>query len=99
MLFRVIVKVLKPSKKTNDVVAVSVGRKIYKQLKTGRIGKFAVVPDALKLNGKFESFFIMTSKTHIAHFTRTLKTTYTTSSRHCAIIYIENTYSLLNVLT
>jgi hypothetical protein len=45
------VKVLKPSKKTNDVVAVSVGRKIYKQLKTGRIGKFAVVPDALKLNG------------------------------------------------
>jgi hypothetical protein len=45
------VKVLKPSKERNDVVAVKVGRKIYKQLKTGRIGKFAVIPSALKLNG------------------------------------------------
>ena len=51
VLFKVVLKVYKPSKETNDVVAVKVGRKIYKQLKTGRIGKFAVVPDALKLNG------------------------------------------------
>ena len=51
VLFKVIVKVLKPSKETNDVVAVKVARKIYKQIKTGRIGKIAVVPDALKLNG------------------------------------------------
>ena len=51
MLFRVIIKVLKPSKERKDVVAVSVGRKILKQLKTGRIGKFAVKPGVLKLNG------------------------------------------------
>ena len=51
MLFKVIVKVLKPSKETNDVVAVKVGKKIYKQLKTGRIGKFTVIPSTLKLNG------------------------------------------------
>ena len=51
VLFNVIVIVLKPSKETNDVVAVKVGRKIYKQLKTGHIGKVAVVRDALKLNG------------------------------------------------
>ena len=51
VLFKVIVEVLKPSKETNDVVAVKVGRKIYKQLKTGRIGNIAVVRDALKLNG------------------------------------------------
>ena len=51
VLFKVVVKVLKPSKERNDVIAVKVGRKIYKQLKTGRIGKFAVVPEALKLNG------------------------------------------------
>ena len=51
VLFKVVVKVFKPSKETNDVVAVKIGRKIYKQLKTGRIGKIAVIPDALKLNG------------------------------------------------
>ena len=51
VLFRVVVKVLKPSKDTNDVVAVKVGRKINKQLKTGRIGNILVIPDAIKLNG------------------------------------------------
>jgi hypothetical protein len=51
VLFRVVVKVLKPSKETNDVVAVKVGRKINKQLKTGRIGNILVIPDAIKLNG------------------------------------------------
>ena len=52
MLFKVIIQVLKPSKETNNVVALTVGRKIYKQLKTGRIGRNAVIPGALKLNGK-----------------------------------------------
>jgi hypothetical protein len=51
VIFRVVVKVLKPSKETNDVVAVKVGRKINKQLKTGRIGNILVIPDAIKLNG------------------------------------------------
>ncbi|XP_028394789.1 hemicentin-1-like [Dendronephthya gigantea] len=49
VIFRVIVKVLKPSKESNDVVAVKIGRKINKQLKTGRIGNIQVVPDAIKL--------------------------------------------------
>jgi hypothetical protein len=44
-------KVLKPSKETNDVVAVKVGRKISKQLKTGRIGNILVVPEAIQLRG------------------------------------------------
>ena len=51
VIFRVIVKVLKPSKETNDVVAVKIGRKINKQLKTGRIGNIQVVPEAIKLRG------------------------------------------------
>ena len=51
VIFRVIVKVLKPSKETNDVVAVKVGRKISKQLKTGRIGNIQVVPEAIQLRG------------------------------------------------
>ena len=51
MLFRVIFKVFKPSEETNDVVAVKVGKKIYEQLKTGRIGKFTVIPSTLKLKG------------------------------------------------
>ena len=59
VLFRVIVKVLKPSKETNDVVAVKVGKKIYKQLKTGRIGKFTVNPSTLKLNGNIYLILIM----------------------------------------
>ncbi|XP_028413458.1 titin-like isoform X2 [Dendronephthya gigantea] len=49
VIFRVIVKVLKPSKESNDVVAVKIGRKINKQLKTGRIGNIQVVPGAIKL--------------------------------------------------
>ena len=53
VIFRVIVKVLKPSKESNDVVAVKIGRKINKQLKTGRIGNILVVPDAIKLKGNF----------------------------------------------
>ena len=51
MLFRVIVKVFKPSKETDDVVAVNVGHKIIKQLKTGRIGAIEVIPDAIQLQG------------------------------------------------
>ena len=51
VIFRVIVKVLKPSKETNDVVAVNVGRKISKQLKTGRIGNIQVARDAIQLRG------------------------------------------------
>ncbi len=51
VLFRVIIKVLKPSKERKDVVAVSVGRKIFEQLKTGRIGKLVVKPGVLKING------------------------------------------------
>ena len=51
VIFKVIVKVLKPSKETNDVVAVKIGRKINKQIKTGRIGNIQVVPDAIKLKG------------------------------------------------
>ena len=51
MIFRVIVEVSKPSKETNDVVAVKVGRKLSKQLLTGRIGNIMVVPKALKLRG------------------------------------------------
>ena len=52
MIFRVIVKVLKPSKETNDVVALKIARQVYKQLKTGRIGNILVSPDALQLKGK-----------------------------------------------
>ena len=51
VIFRVIVEVLKPSKESNDVVAVKVGRKISKQLLTGRIGNIMVVPEAIKLRG------------------------------------------------
>ena len=51
VIFRVVIKVLKPSKETNDVVAVKVGRKISKQLKTGRIGNILVVPEAIQLRG------------------------------------------------
>ena len=51
VIFRVIVEVSKPSKETNDVVAVKVGRKLSKQLLTGRIGNIMVVPKALKLRG------------------------------------------------
>jgi hypothetical protein len=46
------VKVLKPSKETNDVVALKIARQVYKQLKTGRIGNILVSPDALQLKGK-----------------------------------------------
>ena len=49
MIFRVIVEVLKPSKESNDVVAVKVGQKISKQLLTGSIGSIMVVPKAIKL--------------------------------------------------
>ncbi|XP_028418079.1 angiopoietin-1 receptor-like, partial [Dendronephthya gigantea] len=49
VIFRVVMKVFKPSKITNDVVAVNLGRKINKQLKTGRIGNIQVVPEVLKL--------------------------------------------------
>jgi hypothetical protein len=51
VLFEVTVKVLKPSKEKNYAVAVKIGRKIYNQLKTGRIGKFSVISSTLKLNG------------------------------------------------
>ena len=51
VLFRVIINVFKPSKETNDVVAVNVGHTIIKQLKTGRIGTLQVIPDAIQLQG------------------------------------------------
>ena len=51
MIFRVIINVYKPSKETNDVVAVNVGHRIIKQLKTGRIGTLQVIPDAIQLQG------------------------------------------------
>ena len=44
-------KVFRPSKETNDVVAVKLGRKINQQIKTGRIGNIQVVPEVLKLRG------------------------------------------------
>ena len=62
MIFRVIVKVLKPSKESNDVVAVKIGRKINKQLKTGRIGNIQVVPDAIKLRGNIWTIVINNPK-------------------------------------
>ena len=51
VLFRVIINVFKPSKETSDVVAVNVGHRIIKQLKTGRIGTMQVIPDAIQLKG------------------------------------------------
>ena len=53
MIFRVIIDVFKPSKESNDVVAVKVGRKISKQLLTGKIGNILVVPEAIKLRGLY----------------------------------------------
>lgn len=43
--------VFKPSKETDDVVAVNVGHKLIKQLKKGRIGTLQVIPDAIQLKG------------------------------------------------
>ena len=53
MIFRVIIEVFKPSKESNDVVAVKVGWKISKQLLTGKIGNILVVPEAIKLRGLY----------------------------------------------
>ena len=55
VIFRVKVKVAKPSKKSKDVVAAKLGRKIIKQIKTGRIGNIQIVPDAIKLKGDKKS--------------------------------------------
>ena len=51
VIFRIILKVKKPSTDTRDVVTIRIGKKLNNQLKTGRIGNILVVPEVLKIKG------------------------------------------------
>lgn len=51
MIFRIILKVKKPSTNTRDVVTIRIGKKLNNQLKTGRIGNILVVPEVLQIKG------------------------------------------------
>ena len=51
VIFRIILKVEKPSTNTRDVVTIRIGKKLNNQLKTGRIGNILVVPEVLQIKG------------------------------------------------
>ena len=51
VIFRIILKVKKPSTNTRDVVTIRIGKKLNNQLKTGRIGNILVVPEVLQIKG------------------------------------------------
>lgn len=51
MIFRIILKVKKPSTNTRDVVTIRIGKKLNNQLKKGRIGNILVVPEVLQIKG------------------------------------------------
>lgn len=51
VIFRIILKVKKPSTDTRDVVTIRIGKKLNNQLKTGRIGNILVVPEVLQIKG------------------------------------------------
>ena len=51
VIFRVILKVKKPSINPKSVVVVKIGQKLNKEIKKGRIGNIRVAPELLKIKG------------------------------------------------
>ena len=47
-------KIVKPSKNPNEVVAVQIGKKLNVQVMKGQIGNMKVVPEPIRIRGTYQ---------------------------------------------